>query len=60
MVQKLTESSFGILKFGIPIEIWSLMSAGIGCSSDARAVGVQEEEGGEEKEGGGRLFQSKP
>ncbi len=31
VVQKLTESKFGILKFGIPIEIWSLMSAGIGC-----------------------------
>ena len=27
VVQKLTESKFGIPKFGIPIEIWSLMSA---------------------------------
>jgi len=26
-----TESRFGISKFGIPIEIRSLMSAGIGC-----------------------------
>ena len=31
VVQKLTESKFGIPKFGIPIEIRSLMSAGIGC-----------------------------
>jgi len=30
VVQKLTESKFGIPKFGIPIEIWSLMSR-IGC-----------------------------
>ncbi len=30
-VQKLTESRFGIPKFGIPIEIRSLMYAGIGC-----------------------------
>ena len=28
MVQKLTES-----KFGIPIEIWRLVSAGIGCTN---------------------------
>ena len=33
VVRKLTESRFGISKFGIPIEIWSLMSAGIGCNS---------------------------
>ncbi len=32
MVQKLTESKFGIAKFGIPIEIRSLISARIGCS----------------------------
>jgi len=32
VVQKLTESRFGISKFGIPIEIRSLMSAGIGCN----------------------------
>ncbi len=32
VVQKLTESKSGIPKFGIPIEIRSLMSAGIGCS----------------------------
>ena len=31
-VQKLTESRFGIPKFGIPIEIRSLMYAGIGCT----------------------------
>jgi hypothetical protein len=34
VVQKLTESRFGIPKFGIPIEIWSLMSAGIGCTGE--------------------------
>jgi hypothetical protein len=33
VVHKLTESRFGIPKFGIPIEIWSLMSPGIGCNS---------------------------
>ena len=32
MVQKLTELRFGISKFGIPIEIWRLMAAGIGCT----------------------------
>jgi hypothetical protein len=32
VVQKLTESRFGISKLGIPIEIRSLMSAGIGCN----------------------------
>ncbi len=32
MVQKVTESRFGISKFGIPIEIRSLMSAGIDCT----------------------------
>jgi hypothetical protein len=31
VLHKLTESKFGIPKFGIPIEIWSLMSPGIGC-----------------------------
>ncbi len=31
VVHKLTESKFGIPKFGIPIEIWSLMSPGIAC-----------------------------
>ena len=33
LVQWLTESRFGISKFGIPIKIRSLMSAGIGCNS---------------------------
>ena len=37
MVQKLTESRFGISKFGIPIEIRSLMSAGIGCTVVTKA-----------------------
>ena len=32
MVHKLTESGFGIRKFGIRIEIRSLMYAGIGCN----------------------------
>ena len=36
MVQKLTESRFGMSKFGIPIEIRSLMSAGIGCTIEAK------------------------
>jgi hypothetical protein len=36
VVQKLTESKFGISKFGIPIEIWSLMSAGIGCTENGK------------------------
>jgi len=31
LVQWLTESRFGKVKFGIPIEKRSLMSAGIGC-----------------------------
>ena len=34
VVHKLTESKFGIPKFGIPIEIRSLMSPGIGCITD--------------------------
>ena len=33
VVHKLTESKFGIRKFGIGIEIQSFMYAGIGCSS---------------------------
>ena len=33
VLQKLTESKFGIPKFGIPIEILSLMSPGIGWAS---------------------------
>jgi hypothetical protein len=31
----LTESRFGISKFGIPIEIRSLMYAGIGCNKNS-------------------------
>ena len=33
-----TESRFGISKFGIPIEIRSLMYAGIGCNLTAKFV----------------------
>jgi hypothetical protein len=45
LVQWLTESRFGKTKFGFPIEIRSLMSAGIGCSNGVPESELQYEPG---------------